>query len=297
MWFVMSLLALLFWSGSDIFTKVGAKEGDLDSHLKISVVVGFVMGFHAFATIISGKASVTVSDIIRYLPASSLYILSMVLGYIGLRYIELSVSSPICNCSGAFSAVLCLIFLHEAVDALQATGIILVTAGVFLLGVAESKEDEASRMKRQELSGRSYKKDIRAFILPILYCLLDTLGTFADSAILVSMDEDSANCAYELTWFACAVVILIYLFCVRKARFSLDQSLPMLSGALCETAGQAAYVKALNDNPVTSAPIISSYCVLSCVWAAIFLKERLSKRHYIALFFTVAGIIVMGFCE
>ena len=297
MWFVMSLLALLFWSGSDIFTKVGAKEGDLDSHLKISVVVGFVMGFHALAMILTGKATVTLSDLIHYLPASALYILSMVIGYLGLRYIELSVSSPICNCSGAFSAVLCLIFLHEAVDVLQALGIILVTAGVFLLGVAESKEDDESRMKRQELSGRSYKKDIRAFILPILYCLLDTLGTFADSAILVSMDEDSANCAYELTWFACAVVILIYLFCIRKARFSLDQGLPMLSGALCETAGQAAYVKALNDNPVTSAPIISSYCVLSCVWAAVFLKERLSKRHYFALLFTLAGIVVMGFCE
>lgn len=297
MWFLMSLLALLFWSGSDIFTKVGAKEGDLDSHLKISVVVGFVMGIHALAMIFSGKATVTVSDFINYLPASALYILSMVIGYLGLRYIELSVSSPICNCSGAFSAVLCLIFLHEAVDGLQALGIILVTAGVFLLGVAESREDEESRKRRQELSGRTYKKDIRAFLLPIVYCLLDTLGTFADSAILVNMDEDSANCAYELTWFACAVVILIYLVCVRKARFSVSQSLPMLSGALCETAGQAAYVKALNDNPVTSAPIISSYCVLSCVWAALFLKERLSRNHYIALLFTIAGIIVMGFCE
>ncbi|MBP0969654.1 MAG: DMT family transporter [Oscillospiraceae bacterium] len=297
MWFVMSLLALLFWSGSDIFTKVGAKEGDLDSHLKISVVVGFVMGFHALAMILSGKASVTLPDLIRYLPASALYILSMVIGYLGLRYIELSVSSPICNCSGAFSAILCLIFLHEAIDSLQALGIILVTAGVFMLGVAESKEDEESRRKRQELSGRHYRKDIRAFILPIVYCLLDTLGTFADSAILVNMDEDTANCAYELTWFACAVVILIYLFFVRKARFSVDQCLPMLSGALCETAGQTAYVKALNDNPVTSAPIISSYCVLSCVWAALFLKERLSRRHYIALLFTIAGIVVMGFCE
>ena len=34
--------------------------------------------------------------------------LSMTLGYVGLRYIELSISSPICNSSGALVAVLCL---------------------------------------------------------------------------------------------------------------------------------------------------------------------------------------------
>ena len=297
MWFFMSVLALLFWSGSDIFTKIGTKNGDIISHLKISVFVGFVMGFHALFLIATGKAVVTIHDIIRYLPASVLYILSMILGYIGLRFIELSVSSPICNCSGAFSAVLCLIFLNEAVDSLQAVGIILVTAGVVLLGVAESKEDEASRKARQELSGRIYKKDMRAFLLPIAYCLLDTLGTFADSAILETMNEDTANCAYELTWLFCGVCALLYILFVKKERFTLSMGLPMLTGALCETAGQSAYVKALADNPVTSAPIISAYCVLSCVWAAVFLKERLSKRHYFALLFTFAGIIVMGFCE
>lgn len=297
MWFFMSILALLFWSGSDIFTKIGTKNGDLISHLKISVFVGFIMGFHAFSSLLTGKATVTVQDMISYLPASALYILSMILGYIGLRYIELSVSSPICNCSGAFSALLCLIFLNESVDTLQATGIVLVTAGVFLLGLAESKEDEESRKLRQEISGRTYDKDFRAFLLPILYCLLDTLGTFADSAILETMNEDTANCAYELTWFVCGLFSLLYLLFVRHEKIDFTTGLPMLSGALCETAGQSAYVKALADNPVTSAPIISSYCVLSCVWAAIFLKERLTKRHYLALIFTFAGIIVMGFCE
>ncbi len=33
----------------------------------------------------------------------------MTLGYVGLRYIELSISSPICNSSGALVAVLCLL--------------------------------------------------------------------------------------------------------------------------------------------------------------------------------------------
>ena len=46
--------------------------------------------------------------ILTYLPVSLLYIVSMALGYLGLRYIELSISSPICNSSGAIVAVLTL---------------------------------------------------------------------------------------------------------------------------------------------------------------------------------------------
>ena len=48
--------------------------------------------------------------IMTYLPVSLLYIISMAMGYIGLRYIELSISSPICNASGAVVAVLYLCF-------------------------------------------------------------------------------------------------------------------------------------------------------------------------------------------
>ena len=44
--------------------------------------------------------------ILTYLPVSALYILSMAIGYLGLRYIELSISSPICNSSGAIVAIL-----------------------------------------------------------------------------------------------------------------------------------------------------------------------------------------------
>ena len=41
-------------------------------------------------------------------------------------------------------------------------------------------------------------------------------------------------------------------------------------------------------------PMISAYCVLSVVWSRIFLKEKLSVKHYIAIFLTFAGIILLG---
>lgn len=92
MWFV-SIIAMLAWSGSDIFSKIGTPTEDKDSHYKVGIAVGSVMGIHALYMVLSGTPF-SFSDIITYLPASFFYITSMLIGYIGLRYIELSISSP-----------------------------------------------------------------------------------------------------------------------------------------------------------------------------------------------------------
>ena len=111
MWFWLSLIALLCWSGSDLFSKIGCRDArDKFSHLKMVIAVGVVMGLHAAYEIFVGGTEINLSILLTYLPVSLLYIGSMTLGYVGLRYIELSISSPICNSSGALVAVMTLIF-------------------------------------------------------------------------------------------------------------------------------------------------------------------------------------------
>ena len=96
MWFWLSLIALLCWSGSDLFSKIGCRDADDHlAHLKMVIAVGVVMGLHAAYEIFIGGVSVTWHVIWTYLPVSLLYIVSMALGYIGLRYIELSADGPI----------------------------------------------------------------------------------------------------------------------------------------------------------------------------------------------------------
>ena len=109
MWFWLALIALLCWSGSDLFSKIGCRGSDKHAHLKMVVAVGVVMGIHALYTIIVGGVRVTWHIALTYLPVSLLYIVSMALGYVGLRYIELSISSPICNASGALVAIIAIV--------------------------------------------------------------------------------------------------------------------------------------------------------------------------------------------
>ena len=298
MWFWLSLITLLCWSGSDLFSKIGCRDSaDKYSHLKMVMAVGAVMGLHACYEIFVGGVEISAYVLLTYLPVSLLYILSMALGYIALRYIELSISSPICNSSGALVAVLTLATagigdIHPA----QLAAVALVCVGVVGLGIVEAREDEELRAARQEASNYKYAKSFLALALPVAYCLLDALGTFADSLVLERLNEDSANVAYELTFLAAGIFCAVYVLAVKKQRLIPRMELPKYTGAIFETAGQFAYIYAIadSDHVALSAPIISAYCAASVVWSRIFLKEKLSLKHYGMLALVLAGIIIMG---
>ena len=301
MWFWLSLIALLCWSGSDLFSKIGCRDADDKySHLKMVIAVGTVMGLHAAFEIFVGGTEISWDVIWTYLPVSLLYIGSMTLGYLGLRYIELSVSSPICNSSGALVAVLTLLFVGtEDYTPLAYLAIALVCCGAIGLGVVDAREDPELRAARQAEGNYKYAKSFLALALPVAYCLLDAAGTFADNRVLETLNEDSANCAYELTFLAAAVVCFVYVVLIRKDRLIPRLEGPKYLGAICETAGQFAYIYAIADTShlAMSAPIISSYCAASVLWSRLFLKEKLSWKHYAMIGLIVIGIALMGMLD
>ena len=285
MWFWLALITLLFWSGSDLFSKIGCRDAkDQYSHLKMVMAVGLVMGLHACYEIFIGGVEISWSIMLTYLPVSALYILSMALGYLGLRYIELSISSPICNSSGALVAVMCLITgdITGNVTGWALAAVAIICAGVIGLGIVEAREDPELRAARQEKSNYKYSKSWLAILLPVAYCLLDAAGTFADSLVLEKLNEDSANVAYELTFLAVGLVCFIYVVLIKRDKLIPKMEGPKYIGAVCETIGQFAYIYAIadEDHLMYSAPIISAYCVASVIWSRIFLKEKLSWKHY-----------------
>lgn len=302
MWFWFAVIALLCWSGSDLFSKIGCQdEKDKYSHLKMVTAVGIVMGLHAAYEIFFGGVEINLEVILTYLPVSALYIVSMAVGYLGLRYIELSISSPICNSSGAIVAVLTIITvgIGDEVPPVALVAVALVCIGVIGLGFTEANEDEELRRARQDASNRHYAKSWIAIFIPIVYCLLDALGTFADSRVLEIINEDSANVAYELTFLVVGLVSLFYVTVVKKQRLVAKQEAPKYTGAIFETIGQFFYIYVLADTEhvAFAAPIISSYCVASVVWGRIFLKEKLSKKHYLCILAVVIGIVIMGILD
>lgn len=296
-WFWFSIITLLCWSGSDFFSKIGCRDAeDKYSQFKMVMAVGVVMGLHAAWEVFVGGVEISFAVIWTYLPVSALYIGSMTLGYVGLRYIELSISSPICNASGALVAILAIVTgTADPMDAPQYLAIALACAGVIGLGFVEANEDDELRSARQEASNYRYAKSWLALALPVAYCLLDAAGTFADELVLETLNEDSANVAYELTFLFSAVVCFVYTVLIKKQKLLPRQEAPKYIGAIFETAGQFTYIMALaSGDAALAAPIISSYCMASVLWSRLFLKEKLSWKHYACIAVTFAGILIMG---
>ena len=331
LWFVLSLLALLAWSGSDIFSKIGTQQNDKNSHWKVVFAVGFVMGIHFLITVVGGiiidntcgiealeatgfgkmMASLiytdfTLLDFVKYLPVAGLYILAMVFGYMGLRYIELSISSPICNCSGAMAFLLCIALgsffnIETEVTPTIIVAVILITVGIVALGFIENLEDEEVKAARQEKANRKYSKSVLAFLLPVVYLVIDALGTFADEIIFAIEGPDgegiitdyAANSAFELTFFVLAVFAFIWVKFVKKDTIFKGNKFFFLGG-ICETIGQAFYMAVMFAEFEVGMVIICAYCALSVLWGGIFLKEKLSWKHYAAIACAFIGIMLLG---
>ena len=303
MWFWLALAALLCWSGSDLFSKIGCRDSrDKYSHLKMVMAVGVVMGLHACYEIFVNGVEINLHILTTYLPVSLLYILSMAMGYIGLRYIELSISSPICNASGALVAILAILTIGESYPPAVLVAIGLVCVGVIGLGIVEYQEDDEARAARQEVGNFKYSKSWLALALPVAYCILDAAGTFADSLVLDKLSltyaeyEASANVAYELTFLLAGIVCFFYAVVIKKDKLIPKMEAPKYIGACFETVGQFAYIYAIADTAhlAMSAPIISAYCAASVLWSRLFLKEKLSWKHYLCIALAVVGIVIMG---
>ena len=303
MWFIFALITTLCWGLAELFYKKGARQDEKYAHLKICVCVGAIMGIHAIFTLLTQNINYNPVNLIRYLPVSLLYIISMAFSFFGMRFIEESISDPIENTSGAICSLLCVIFLKETLSIPSVLAIILIVIGVLGVGFLENRGDTA----RKRILGK--KMAIIAFCMPFVYALLDAVGSFVDvfylddvaKTPLIGVTEATieavANTSYELT-FALVALILFVFMKIKKVEFgSIPKQKDKLLSAVFETAGQLTYVYAMSGNGAVAAPIISSVCVVSLLLSRIFLKEKLPLKQYIAIGITLAGILMLSIIE
>lgn len=297
MWFICAIITTLVWGLAELFYKKGAKSEEKYSHLKICICVGIVMTIHAIFVLITEDLDYNFVNILKYLPVSFFYIVSMACSFFGMRFLEESISDPIENTSGAIAAILCFLILKQTMSPVALIGVVLIIIGVVMLGIFEVK-DETRRKKLGK------KLAIISFIMPFVYAILDALGSFLDAyyleietSPLVQITEENielvANTSYELTFGIVALILAIFIF-IRKEKLNLVHQKDKWLAAVCETAGQFTYVFAMGGSAIITAPILSSVCVVSVVLSRIFLKEKLTKKQYIAIITVIAGVLIIS---
>lgn len=300
MWFIFSLLTAFAWGAANLFYKKGSDTEDTYSHLKIVTMVGFAMGIHAVFYMIIKDISFNPIHMIRYLPVSFMYILSMTLGYIGLRYIELSIAAPVQNSSGAASAILLFIFFPREMSIMDISGIIIVTIGVIGLAIFEKQQETFVLKQESEMIPKKYQLSVLAITFPILYAVIDGLGTFLDGVYLdelILISEDNALLAYEFTFFIGGVLSYFYVRFIKKETFHIFKEKDKGFAAILETGGQFFYVFAMASNAIIAAPLIAAHGIFSVILSRIFLKEIMSTRQYLMIAIVMIGIIILGFTD
>ena len=291
MFITFALLTFLFWGIADLFYKKGNSGDGKYNHLKTGIIVGIVMGIHATIYLLIKHIQINILDIIKYLPVSALYISSMVIGYKGLKYIELSISSPIQNSSGVITTLLLLFIFKEKLDRYAYVAIALIAIGIILLSINEVKDTRKER--RIMLKNKGF---FLVILFPLIYCILDGLGTFIDSLYLDKFEiisEDVALVTYEYTFLIFGLISWIYCK-IKKEKITIKEDRFKWLAALFETAGQFTYVFAMANDATISAAIVGSYCVMAFLLAAIVLKEKLSTNQIIGITINIAGIILLS---
>lgn len=302
MWLFFTLATTFIWGLAELFYKKGARPNEKYAHLKICISVGFVMGLHAIFTLLTKDIGYDPENLIRYLPVSLFYVISMAFSFFGMRFIEESISDPIENTSGAIAALLCVVFLHEKLEFPSIAAILIIAVGVVGVGFLEN----TGSTKRSDKIGK--KMAIIAFAMPFMYAILDAFGSFLDifyldeveSSPLVNITEDTieevANTSYELTFAFVAIILYIFIR-LRGVKYEIPKQRDKILAAICETAGQFTYVFAMSGNGAIAAPIISAVCVVSLILSRIFLKEKLTKNQYFFIFMVIVGILILAVIE
>ena len=304
-WLFFAIGTAILWGTAELFYKKGARPNEQYSHLKICVWVGVVMGLHAVFTLLTQDIGYNPVNIIRYLPVSLFYIVSMAFSYFGMRFLEESISDPIENTAGVICVLLFALFMGDEFSWLTWVAVAVIGVGVVGVSYLENR-GETPRKK-------NYGKVLAvvAFIMPFLYALLDAFGTFLDDAFfliedvanspLVDVTEDTieavANTSYELTFALFALILFIFMK-AKKVKFGpIPQHKDKILAAVFETAGQFTYVYALGGVDAVAAPILSSVCVVSLLLSRIVLKEKLSWKTYAFIAVVIIGILLLAISE
>ena len=96
-----------------------------------------------------------------------------------------------------------------------------------------------------------------------------------------------------------AVCVWLYMLVVKKHFYHPFQDGEMIrcGAATGETFGTMTFILASASQPTLTAPITTSYCLVTMVLARVFLKERLNKQQNRALILLVIGIALLGLSQ
>ena len=313
-WLLLTLSSIILWGITDILNKKSLDFNDPLSQYKAFVWIGLVMGFAgAIMAICSDTlrdSIMMVKDNLYLIPLCIFYALALFFGLLGAKHLDASVVSPLENIDGAITAIILYVFFFltgkshvtDSIGIMDIIGTVAITTGVIFLGIQEHK---LSKLEiNLEEDKKKHRLGVLALIFPIIYNLVDVVSMVAVSITVseeteVTIPDIDFFIFESLGFFVVAICMWLYMLIAKKYKYNLfkKEELVRCGAATSETLGTMTYIFAVAGNPILTAPITSSYCLVTVVLARIFLKERLTKKQYLSVAFVIVGIVLLGISE
>lgn len=303
MWVLFAILTVLLWGTSETIFK-SVSNNERNTVLKLIACNGIMMGIVAlfFVPIVLfvKKEPLDISVFLTYLPVAAIYIASMFCTYKAMRYVKISILSPVQNSSCAIVTILCVIFLKQVLTGYQILAIVLIVAGLILLSINKDETKLLDLPEGEERISRAaaYKLYLTGFAFAFGYLLLDGIGGFMDDYTLeTELSAEQLNIAYSAIYFIVGLISYIYLKVTKKIDklYDFKNDKKKLVGTLIETAGQYTYIYTFAFGAAAIAsPFVAAYSVVTIILSRIFLKEKLKLRQYAMIVMVMVGLIVLS---
>ena len=320
-WFILTLTCIILWGVTDILYKASFHKNDPLSHYKSFVWVGLVMALAGFimsnwSDTLLDSVKMVKDDVLHLVPLYLVHAIALFFGLLGIKHLSASVISSLENIDGAIATIIIYFYylltgyIHPeyGIGVMNAIASVSIIIGVILLG----REEQALMRQDEHLSEEKKRHRLGALALffPILYNLIDgfliaEINGIGGNGGIVTQGAETSIPAIDFFIFECAsfalvaIFVWLYMLIVKKYIYNpfQEEELIRSGAATSETFGTMTFIFASAINPVLTAPIVSSYCLVTIVLAKIFLKERLTRKQYLSLAFVVVGIALLGISE
>ena len=306
MWFILTIAAMFLWGCADVFYKLSMDNDNPDSYLEVAVTLGLIMGLLVPILTPFSESGLPLMQVMRenllFMLVPIGYGVSMLYSNIGLKYLEVSIFSPLQNASGAFPVIILTIYylvmgrsqsLWQEVSSLDMAGTVLIICGIIALSYEEQRL-AGIKIDRKHIGAS-------ALLFPLIFCIFDTLETVICAIILEgdAVDEADLSRLYGAVFFVIGLICWLYIWHKRGRIFNpfTRSNAPRIFAAVCEGLAYICYVYAIGQNPLFVAPIIASFCVVSVILSRIFLHEKLESIRFVCVAVIISGIVMLGISE
>lgn len=313
MWLVFALIAMLAWGLEEVLIKVNAEKDDLYFSVKIAVcMTPFVIVVLIISTVLSESGlplySLLCSNV-TVLLALVVYVAVMVVSYIGARYMEMSVFTPVSNASSGFAVVIILVYasltgnyadVSVYITPASVIGMVLAVGGVIALAIVQSRMSQRTvQIGQQE---KKYRVGVLALLFPLVFCLMDAVSVTIDSVNLGATGESVIGDYDYIRIYAAAylvVSVVSWLVILAGTKKPYNPFKPFKASGygagLLEVIATTSYLLALGKNAVLSVPVASAYCIVTLIASRIILKEMLKLPQYVCIASVVIGVMLVSF--